>query len=62
LLIESEYFSFWDIDLGGDRFLMIKPPRTIDYESTEGSTTQGPRQMNIILDWFEGLKELVPVE
>jgi len=37
---------------------MIKPPATACDESTAGL----PRKINIVLNWFEELKERVPVE
>jgi serine/threonine-protein kinase len=49
--------TFWDIHPDGDRFLMIKPFRTED-ESTSGT----PRQINVVLNWFEELKERVPTD
>ena len=44
----------WDISPDGKRFLMMKEPGT--GESTRG----GPRRINIIVNWFEELKERVP--
>jgi serine/threonine protein kinase len=46
----------WDISLDGKRFLMIKPV----WDNSE--TGEGiPRKINIILNWFEELKQKVPV-
>jgi len=47
----------WDVHPDGKRFLMIKPPDPADDESAEVI----PRKINIILNWFEELKERVPV-
>jgi len=48
----------WDINPNGKRFLMIK-----EAEATEDeSATAEPRKINIVLNWFEKLNELVPVE
>jgi Tol biopolymer transport system component len=45
----------WDVDLDAKRFLMIKP--AVDgNESAEGP----PRKINIVLNWTEELKRLVP--
>jgi len=45
----------WDISLDGKRFLMIK--------ESEISTAAGPRpKINIVLNWFEELKERVPID
>ena len=44
----------WDISPDGKRFLMIKEP--------EISTAAGPQpRIDIVLNWFEELKERVPV-
>jgi Tol biopolymer transport system component len=49
---------FWDIHPDGKRFLMIKPP------APAGAipTAAGPRKINIVLNWFEELKQRVPVK
>jgi hypothetical protein len=36
---------------------MLKPPES----SGDDTETQGPRKINIVLNWFEELKERVPV-
>ncbi len=41
-------YQYYDISPDGQRFLMIK--------EVEGSTTQ----INVVLNWFEELKRLVP--
>ncbi len=46
----------WDIHPDGKRFLMIKPPVTAQ------SAAGGPRKINIVLNWFEELKQRVPVK
>ena len=48
----------WDIHPNGKQFLMIKSGGTSDQNA--GSRTS--REINIILNWFEELKELVPVD
>ena len=48
----------WDISPDGKRFLMIKPPGPID----NPAAMNGPRRINIVLNWFEELKERIPVE
>jgi hypothetical protein len=48
-------FSPWDISPDGDRFLMIK-------ELSPASSVEGPRRINIVVNWFEELKKLVPVK
>ncbi len=45
----------WHISPDGKRFLMMK-----DIGST-GSTFEGPRKINIVVNWFEELKQRVPV-
>ena len=50
-------FNHWDIDLNKKRFLMIK--------EDSGDSTAGNKafpKINIVLNWFEELKELVPVQ
>ena len=44
----------WDISHDGRRFLMIKPP------TPTASAGGGPRKINIVLNWFEELKQRVP--
>jgi serine/threonine protein kinase/Tol biopolymer transport system component len=51
----------WDIHPDGDRFLMIKPPVETDEESPEASTAEEPRKIRIVTNWFEELKEKVPI-
>ena len=48
----------WDISPDGNRFLMIKPPQATDGESA----AETPRKINIVLNWFEELKERVPTD
>ena len=52
----TEVFSrvSWDISPDGKRFLMMK-------ESSPASAGEGPRKINIVLNWFEELKQRVPV-
>jgi serine/threonine-protein kinase len=58
-LFDSEpYGGVWDIHPDGKRFLMIK-----EDEATEDDSTQGePRQIIIVLNWFEELKDRVPTD
>jgi hypothetical protein len=51
-------FNHWDVSPDGKRFLMIKEPETTDEESAPGWL----RKINIVLNWFEELKQQVPVE
>jgi hypothetical protein len=48
----------WDISTDGKRFLMMKMPASTGTESMAA----GPRKFIIVLNWFEELKERVPVE
>jgi serine/threonine-protein kinase len=52
----------WDISPDGKRFLMVKPLATTGESSTEESTQAGPRKINIVLNWFEELKERAPTD
>ena len=54
--ISAPDFHPWDIHPDGKRFLMIKD--SLDDTSTEGGLKPG---INIILNWFEDLKQKVPV-
>ncbi len=64
VLFKGNYFSapaycsstLWDISPDGKRFLMIKPP------SSASLASEGPRKINIVLNWFEELKQRVPVK
>ena len=49
-------FATWDISPDGQRFLMMKEA------GTNGSEGSGPRKINIVLNWFEELKQRVPVK
>ena len=51
----------WDIHPDGDKFLMIKPASVTDEESSEASAVDEPRKIIIVTNWFEELKEKVPV-
>jgi hypothetical protein len=48
----------WDISPDGKRFLMIKQPVSID----SAAAVNGPRRINIILNWFEELKQRAPAK
>jgi serine/threonine protein kinase len=67
ILFRENYFSdfmtqrvctLWDVHPDGKRFLMIKQPE----RTKEEIEAEFPRKINIILNWFEELKEKVPVE
>jgi serine/threonine protein kinase len=49
-------FTMWDISPDGKRFLMIKPPASTGAAPTAAT----PRKINIVLNWFEELKQRVP--
>jgi serine/threonine-protein kinase len=46
----------WDINPDGKRFLMIKEPAAV------ASAGGGPSKINIVINWFEELKQRVPVK
>jgi hypothetical protein len=52
------FHNTWDIHTDGDRFLMIKEPGS----ASDKSSKESPRQINVIINWFEELKEKVPVQ
>jgi serine/threonine-protein kinase len=64
ILFQSKYVGFiygegtpWDIHPKGDRFIMIKPP-----PGATATVATGPRKINIVVNWFEELKQRVPVD
>jgi serine/threonine protein kinase/Tol biopolymer transport system component len=67
VLFEGPYFQVslsnaaitsWDITQDAKRFLMMKEAEAIE----EDSAQRAPRKINIILNWFEELKERVPTD
>ncbi len=48
----------WDIHPDGKRFLMMKPLPATDEEIS----SEGPRKINIVLNWDQELKQRVPVD
>jgi Tol biopolymer transport system component len=46
----------WDIHPDGKRFLMLKPP------GAAPSGGAGPRKINIVLNWYEELRQRVPTK
>jgi hypothetical protein len=57
MLFEGQYqpspvtFPNYDVTLDGQRFLMLKP---VEQEQA------APTQINVVLNWFEELKQKVP--
>ena len=51
--------TFWDIHPDGKRFLMIKATES---SAATAPAAEGPRKINIVLNWFEELKQRVPVK
>lgn len=47
----------WDVDPSGERFLMIRSP-----DAPVAATETSRPRMDIVLNWFEELKERVPAE
>ncbi len=69
-LFKGTYFSSteaagctpWDIHPNGKKFLLIKPPEVTAAEpASQESAVLSPRKINIVLNWFEELKDRVPV-
>jgi hypothetical protein len=50
MLFEGQGVFNWDISPDGQRFLMVKP-----VEPQQAAT-----QINVVLNWFEELKQKVP--
>jgi serine/threonine protein kinase len=55
ILVEADY-SPWDISPDGKRFLMMKD------EQSAAPTAEGPQRIHIVLNWFEELKQHIPVK
>lgn len=51
-------FIAWDIHPDSGRFLMLSYSTTPD----DGSKVENPDKINIVLNWFEELKQRAPVE
>jgi serine/threonine-protein kinase len=51
VLFRGTYSDYWDISPDGKRFLMMKK-----------ITAEAPRKINIVVNWFEELKQRVPVK
>jgi serine/threonine-protein kinase len=53
----------WDVHPDGKRFLMIKEIGKTGSASVDGGTkAAGPRKINIVVNWFEELKQRVPAK
>ena len=50
--------TMWDIHPDGKRFLMLKQAETMEGQSTPPI----PSKINIVMNWFEELKQRVPVD
>jgi Tol biopolymer transport system component len=70
LLFRGTYIGYWpnngtpwDIHLDGKRFLMMKGPVATEEESApQEPAEEVPLKINIIVNWFEELKERAPVD
>ena len=51
-------YTPWDIHPNDGRFLMLKTYAP----STEASTTETPTKITIVLNWFEELRERIPID
>jgi Tol biopolymer transport system component len=65
LLYKSAYQGFsigsgtpWDVHPDGKRFLMIKPPRS----TGAAPAASGQPRITVVVNWFEELKQRVPVK
>jgi hypothetical protein len=62
MLFSGNYIGRYDIHPDGNRFLMMKPLEPTDEESpAEESAAETPRKIVVVTNWFEELKERVPV-
>jgi Tol biopolymer transport system component len=57
-LFSGNEYVFWDISPDGKRFLMLKQVASTE----EAPVAVSPREINIVLNWFEELKQRVPVK
>jgi len=53
--LDPEEGNPWDIHPDGKRFLMMK-------EIAAATAAEGPRRIHVVLNWFEELKQRVPVK
>ena len=63
ILFKGNYYSnisivgpTWDVSPDGKRFLMLKG------SDTRTGIVVGPRKINIVVNWFEELKQRVPTK
>jgi serine/threonine-protein kinase len=56
VIATTAFLSNWDISPDGERFLMIKKAQPT------ASAETSPPKVNIVLNWFEELKERVPMD
>jgi hypothetical protein len=52
----------WDIHPDGRRFLMIKEATTTATPTANQNVLQRPNKINIVVNWFEELKQRVPTK
>jgi Tol biopolymer transport system component len=52
------HYTLWDIHPDGNRFLMMKPAAVTGDESEPAI----PRKINVVMNWFEELKDRAPVD
>jgi hypothetical protein len=61
-LFRGKYFStaghMWDLSPDGKRFLMMKKVES----PGKPDAAEGPRSINIIVNWFEELRQRVPIK
>ena len=50
------YYSYWDVTRDGRRLLILQS------EGTAEEAKPAPPQINIVLNWFEDLKQRAPME
>ncbi len=54
--------THWDVDPSGKKFLMIKPS-VVPAATADKPTTAPPRaKINVVVNWFEELKQRVPTK
>ena len=60
---QNDPYTIWDIHPNGTKFLMMKPLETTKAESTQEESTPAPQpKIIVVVNWFDELKERVPVD
>jgi serine/threonine protein kinase len=62
-VFQNNPYAIWDIHPNGKKFLMLKPPATTKAKSIKQEGASIPQQkIIVVLNWFEELKQRVPIK